>query len=340
MHVTNKRIMVVKSEAIPGTAVSLASADFDVRLRATEVQTQAEADDENSKFANGGHGEDLAIVGIRSGTLKASCKITGVSAIATDTPKWFKVLKGCGLVEKNYGTAPIIGRALQPLAVGDCQTLTGRIFDIECGASPVAIAEELSGMMGTLVIGAESPGKPVLAEIEFSGKHTAQVDVANTSIPVLTAPSTVEALPFLSVAVTITPRGGPAYTAKGQMFSLDTGNTIAAIKDSAQATGIIYNSVRSRAPRLSLQFLRETAALFAAKSIRDNGTLCAITIAFGSGGKKFELNIPNAQVTSYSIDDVDGTDAYTISARCLPNNGTVAAIIDEACWELLIGARA
>jgi hypothetical protein len=329
--------MVVKAEVTPGTPVAIASADFDVRMRSTEITYEHAMDDENSKFARGDHGEDVAIAGIRTGTASAQIKICGVANIATDTPKWFKPLIACGLKAHSYTTT---GKALRPVAEADCNTVTVEVIDIACGAAPVATKEQLAGCSGTLTIGAEGPGMPVMAQIEYSGKYTASADVANANIPALTSPSTVNAVPFLNAAVTITPLGGSAYTCKIQNFSLDTGNTVAAVQDASQATGIIYNAVRSRAPRLAMQILRDTIALFDYKGLIEARTLCQISIAIGTGSNRIELTVPNAQLIASPSTDVEGTVGLDLSWRCLPNDARIAALTNEQCWELLVGARA
>jgi hypothetical protein len=327
--VTNKRIICMKAEVTPGTAVSLASADFDVRLRGTEVQWEIPPDQEDAKFATGDHAEDPSVPGIKTGSITTEFKVCPTATIATVNPKYFKVLQACGCSVVDYTT---VGMSCVGLAAADAVTATVGVYDVARGATPVAKSVVLAGCMGDFTIGASDVGQPITGKVTFKGKFSGHADVANGSIPALTSPDSTSAQAFIGGTCTI----GAVSGLKCQSFEFSAGNGVEMVKDVADATGVVYATVAKRNPRLKLTVLQDVLATFNPKTLIETPTTQTITIVCG----QFSLVIPVAQLTACQTVDVAGTVGYELSYRALRNGTTVAALAAEATYEILHGARA
>jgi hypothetical protein len=134
----NTRIMVGKLEGTAGTAESLLSADFDVKLMAPECAIEIQYDDEAAKFASGDHAADYAIPGKRSVTPKATHRLAWSGSYAT-APNAFKFARGCGhkLVEYRRAItgAAASGQKNVPVSTTGSPFIPGQIVTLKEGAN-------------------------------------------------------------------------------------------------------------------------------------------------------------------------------------------------------------
>ena len=90
----NTDLVVGKIESTPGTAESLLSADFNVKLIQPSVEVEI-AYDGQGKFASGDHGLDFDIAGAQKATAKASHRLAWSGSYAV-APNSFKFAQACG----------------------------------------------------------------------------------------------------------------------------------------------------------------------------------------------------------------------------------------------------
>jgi hypothetical protein len=324
---TAKKILIAKRESTAGTAESIASADFDVRMYEAEFTPDIAGGDEESKFLTGDYGGDTAISGTRGATFSSMTKLSQGATIDT-APKWGKLLESCGAVGTQYVAT---GYGFEPLQAGDKQTSTFANIEISDDGTPVGLQDSTKGVMGNFTLSAEGVGSPVKIAYEWKGAFASVTDVANGSIPALTSPDTSVGANFQNGDVTI---GGTSFCV--QSFSFNAGNSIEYLFCPSEATGIKYATIVNRVPTMTLSMIAPTASSYNPYDVIKNNTSAEVVITFGS----FTLTIPVAQVTSYSKTDVNGRVGYELTIKLNRNSGTNASLQDESTWQLLQGATA
>jgi hypothetical protein len=330
--VSNLRCVVCKEEVTPGTAVALTDADFNTRVYGAEVTFDLPIDDEASKFGTGDHGEDEAITGAQSGTIKISSKVSWGGAVAT-VPAWWKWLVGCGQVQKAYTTT---GIAAQPKVAGDDKTLTIWVIDIIRGASPTGMAYKFAGCMGDGSIGCDGIGKPWKIEGTFKGKL---VDIAaitaGADMYTLTSPDTSLPETLCNNAVTINSK-----TKKISSFKLSFGNDVQPQYNQADSTCIDFFGIVNRKPRLQMNPLMTTIS-GDTDSSDPLADFLAMTTSTGSiVGVHHTLNLPKVQLLTMAQAAREGLVGWDMNYKLLRNASADAALDAEVTWELLQGARA
>ena len=84
-----------KAESTPGTDAAPATANHNIRFRDVLVTPVYEIDDENSKYANSGHAEDVSITGNSLVNITCFNRVTYGGAVAT-IPNWMTAANACG----------------------------------------------------------------------------------------------------------------------------------------------------------------------------------------------------------------------------------------------------
>lgn len=322
-----KKILVAKREAVAGTAETLVDADFDVRAREVEFTPDIQGGDEDSKYVTGDYGEDVAISGIQGANMTTMTKMATGADLAT-APKWNKFAEACGLVGTQYA---LTGYGWEPLQAGDKQTITMQKIEISDDGTPVGLSSSFAGVMGNMTIGAEGVGSPLKMSYEFKGKFSGIADVANGSLPVLTAPDASVASKFMNGSATI---GGSEFCV--QSFNFNLGNTIEYLPCPSEATGIFYSSIVNRQPRLDLTLIAPPAS--GLNPFANITTEAEQEVVIQAGD--FTLTIPRAQILSYSETDLNGRLGYELSIKCNRNAGANAELADESTFRLLQGTTA
>lgn len=330
---SNLRILAAKIEGTPGTAETLADADYNVRVFGPiNVTPNVPPDDEGAKYQTGDHGEDESIMGAQSATISFMCKIAWGGAVGTE-PDWWKFAKGCGCGVTTFGAT---GLALEPLKQYDNQSLTIEIFDIERGgASPNARKYQFAGCMGNMILSSEGVGLPWVAQFEFQGKFVDVTDVVTANILDLTSPSTTTYEKLLANPMTI---GGVSKCISS--FSLDIGNTISPQMCQGEATGYELFAITARRPRLTVNPLAAIVATDDTYGKMVAQTRGAVSLATAAASPHFTIAAPDAQIISLAYGDRDGLVSDDMTYKLLRNAGSNSNMADEAGWHLLQGAYA
>lgn len=322
-----KKTLAFKREAVAGTAETLVDADFDVRSRDVEFTPDIQGGDEDSKFTTGDYGEDTAISGIQGATFTSGVKLAQGSAIDV-APKFDKLFEGCGLVGTSYAGT---GYGWQPLQAGDKQTLTAVNVEVSDDAVPVGLSDSTAGVMGNMTISAEGVGMPIKVGFEWKGKFSGVADVPNGSILALTSPDTSIASKFMSGTATI---GGTSLCV--QSFNFNLGNTIEYLPCPDETTGIKYSTIINRQPRMTMTLIAPSASTYNPFDKVTNETEEAVQLIFGG----YTLNVPVAQILTYSKTDLNGRVGYEVSIKCNRNSGVDANLANESTFQILQGAIA
>lgn len=319
-----KKIMVAKREATAGLSEALADADFDVRMREVEFTPDIQGGDEDSKFVTGDYGEDVAISGIQGATFNSSVKMAEGSAIDT-APKFNKLLEGCGLVEEVF---PTFGVGYEPLQAGDKQTLTFAKVEISDDGTPVGIQSSTAGVMGNMTISAEGVGSPIKTAFEWKGKFSGLSDVANANLLALTSPDTSVGAKFMNGTAMI---NGIALCI--QSFNLNIGNTIEYLPCPNEATGILTSTITNRQPRATITLIAPDVGTYNPFNEVVTESEAPIVLVFGS----YTLDMPRAQILSYSETDLNGRLGYELSVKCNRNAGLDSRLADESTFRIIQG---
>jgi hypothetical protein len=330
----NLRYAVLKVESAAGTWAEPATANHVIRLRNVAFTTDPDIDDENAKFADGTHAEDLSIPGAQKGTFSCEVKCN-VGAAATTAPAWWTLAAPCGCVATSaYSTT---GIGLVRRKAQDDTTYSIAIYDIEIGGgSPVTTIYKFAGCMGNMVIGCDKTGAPWLAKFNFSGKL---YDIIDGTAIALTSPGVVVPQAYLSHAASI---NGAAVSMPN--WSFDLGNQLGMVPSQADATGISHYIIKESRPRFTCNILavkqatKDVLAEFLTKP-DSNGILTNAAAA-----SKLSLNVVDAQNISMKPSSVEGLAAWELGFKAL-HNGVPASLIDstltyEDTFELLQGTRA
>lgn len=322
-----KKIIVAKIESVQGTAETLTSADFDVRMRELEFTPDIQGGDEDSKFVTGDYGEDVAISGIQGANITTMTKLTQGSAIDT-APKWDKLAYGCGLVGTSYAGT---GYGWEPLQAGDKQTLTMVKTEISDDGTPVGLSSSTAGVMGNLTLSAEGVGSPLKVGYEFKGKFSGLTDLPNGSLLSLTAPDTTIGAKLMNGTASIW-----AQDMCIQSFNLNLGNTIEYLPCPSEETGILYSTITNRQPRMTMTLIAPPKSVFDPFSEVTLNQEDAILLTFGG----FSLEVPRGQILSYNETDLNGRLGYEINVKLNRNSGADSDLADESTFRLIQGADA
>lgn len=329
------RHMIMVAETTPGTWVEPATAQHIIRFRDIKFTTEVEFDDENAKFANGAHAEDISISGIQHGNISASVRCT-VGASDVTAPQWWVPAYSCGcLVSSAYSTK---GIGLRRRQTQDDATYSIAIYDTTIGGgTQVTTIYKYAGCVGNMVVGCEKLGSPWVAKFNWFGKLTDVIDGTDIA---LSSPGTAVPQNFTSAAFTI---NSTAEKVNGWQF--DLGNVIKPVGNQADATGISHYVITESHPRFSCAPLSVKQAttdwwanLLSKPSVND-----IITNAAAAG--KLSLTVIDAQALKMTPEARDGLVAYGMSFKAL-ENGVPGTLIDsgtgmtyEDTFELLQGTR-
>lgn len=337
----NTRFLVGKAEGTPGTMETLTGLDFNTRCRGVEITPILEWDDEASKFASGGHGEEEAISGAQSATITFSIRLGRGDTVATN-PNYTKYLNGCGIKEVAYSTT---GIGFQPLKEYDVKTLTLWVYDVVTGgATPGALVYKFAGAMGNVTIGCDGIGKPWVATFTFTAKLIDIVDAAYAAIPQGVDFDTAHPEKNINTSV--------AYAGVAQRissFTLDAGNEISPVINQADVTGYDYYQITNRKPRFSTNPLAQSVAtedilgrMLSGLTGSDPVFVTGMHVQSGTTGMR--ISAPRAQQIQANVANREGIVSWDANYRFLANGWTGAvadaSLAPDTCWEMLIGTRA
>lgn len=334
--------VVGKLESSTGAAETLTSADFDVRIMNPTLTYNTEVDDEAAKYARGDHAEAESVYGSRSAQIAFDMRIAWADEATGSIvePDTFKFLQACGLKTVAYTdtvSGKVIGRALQPLKAGDEKTITIGFYQVDRAATPTAIRTIIAGAMGTVTIGCEKVGAPMIAKCTFTGKLIGTSTIANADIPYPTDMSQLHPEKFINNSLYI-----DGKTVKLNTFTLDPGCEIQPVTDQGDATGYSHFAVVARKPRFSCDPL--LTSLTNDDPIGDIVAGCTGLYSVDRAVLKtnrYRLCMPRAQMLPPALAAREGMEGWNKTFK-LMNNGYTGSLGDtglpaECTFELLIG---
>jgi len=319
--ITAFRVLAGKPETTPGTAETLADADFNVRVWEPTVGTlDVPMDMDPSKYSTGDFGLGEAIPGPTSASISFNCK--AVNNTGLTEPNWIKFMKGCGVSGVAYsGVAWGSGIALHPHKELAESSMTLGVYELERGMNPSGLHFQFAGAMGNAVISTEGTGKPYMVAYEFTGALNDISDISQADIPELTSPQTDIPDRFLNGSGTI---DGTSVCISTMEFNI--GNTISPVQCIGAESGYEKFAITSQDPTITINptLTRTTTYDFWDKF--SNGTIQELIIETS----QFRLHIPRAQITSASVEDDDGILRTSLSYRCL--RPSTAGSYNYASW--------
>lgn len=334
---TNLNFLLGATESTAGTAESLTSADFNVRIINPTLTYNTEVDDEAAKYARGDHAEAESVYGARSAQVTFDIRITYGGADNTEPPFW-RFLNACGLDSVSY-TGNGMGVAVQPLAAEDETTMTLGFYQVSRGASPTAIRTLIAGAMGNAIIMCEGIGKPWIARFTMTGKLVSVTTVDNADIPQPIDMDQEHPEKFLNNTVYI-----DSKAVKIANFSLDPGCEVQPVIDQSDATGYSHFAIVNRKPRFSCNPL--LLAITTDDPIGDIISGCTGLYAVDrivARSNRYRLCMPRTQMLPPSLAAREGLEAWDKTYK-LMNNGYTGSLGDtglpaECTFEMLIGTH-
>jgi hypothetical protein len=284
-----KRVLAMKLETTSGTAIAVADADFNVRVR--DIEFNPEVESYLRPYASGRHSVASAVMGKRKATVTFKHDLA-LGAAANTPAKVSKFFQCCGAKETITSTTSV---DWTPLATQDEGTgYTGTIVIQEVPVSGNALMYTMKGCMGNFVLTMDDLGQPLFVTFTFTG---AFVSITDGTALVLTSPDT--SVPPAILAATIT--NNSVVQAIGKM-SLDAGNEIQMDYDPSDATGYKAAYIGSRAPKLTLD---AKATLLATDPVYTRwvaGTEAAFSLTTPTaGGFKWTITAPKAQLIDMKL---------------------------------------
>lgn len=302
--IRRKQQIVIKQEAVAGTAEALALADVIMHTGIAEWEPDVAVTAREAMTAS--ISPRGSVIGTQAASIRFNMYLRGsyshttgavIAPGATTMPDFSVPMKGCGLAETT--------------SVGTSWTYTpssSTISDETTGAyCTVALYEDgkiykIIGAVGNMKL-TFSTGMPVLAEFDFKGVYVAPIDgalITSVVYPTFAEPA------FLSAALVVP----TSYTtAKISSMTLDMGNTIAMRQYPNTATGFFTAQITGRNPTGSLdpeEVLVATEDLFLNWISGTAGSLATGTFpSTGTTFNKFSFTVPSAKYTKASRGDRD-----------------------------------
>ena len=335
MFPSNLNFVIIKKEAVIGTAEALTSADFDIRTINPALTYNTEVDEESAKYANGSHAEAESVYGARSAQVTFDMRMAWGGTATTEPDTW-KVLNACGLKSVTYDQS---GVALQPLKAGDETTVTVGYYQVQRSSTPTALCTLLAGARGNAVITCEKIGAPLLAKVTLPGKLVSVSTISNENIPYPTDMNQQHPEKMLNNTLYID--GKPV---KINTFSLDPGCEVQPVIDQSDPTGYSHFAIVNRKPRFSCDPLINT--LTNDDPIGDiisgcTGLYAVDRIVYRTN--RMRILAPRAQMLPPALAAREGLEGWNKNYK-LMNNGYTGTQGDtglptEATFEILIGTH-
>lgn len=236
---TKKTTMLFKIESSPYTFEQPAATDA---LPCENIEFKPEVPVKEQKLARGDFSRDKSVSGTRSATLSFDVPIY-YSGIASTVPKYFDLLRGCGLKQVAHTTT---GVSLITDAAYTAVPISFQIQMMDEGGSPTIYTAKLSGCMGNAKFVSGKVGEYAKVSFEFKGVIYSFSDVAFASY---IAPSFSAYAPdvMLGVGVTLNSVGQCVSN-----FTIDLGNTVELFSCATFASGFQGAHVVDRNPTIEM----------------------------------------------------------------------------------------
>ena len=302
------RVLCGKPETTPGTAETLADADFNTRVfEPTIGSIDVPMDMDPSKYSTGDFANGEAVPGPTSATLSFNCK--AVNASGNAVPNWVKYATGCGCSGVYYsGETWGSGIAVYPEKHLAESSMTIGVYDLERGLDPSGLYYEFAGCMGNMNISVEGTGKPYMMNFEFTGALNDISDIVEADVPELTSPSTVIPDRFLNGWITI---GGVSGCISS--LELNLNNTISPVQCQSSTTGYQLFGITAQDITLTVNPLETLETTYDWYTKYTAGTVEEVIVQT----EDFRIHIPRAQITSAGVEDADGLIRTPLTFRAL-----------------------
>ncbi len=294
----------IKVETTPGTAVSLAQANYNIRgTKPVYDHTTAEF---KRKYATGNFSWDSSIMGKQEASFSTSVYIAE-GAVLNSNEAVITALNSCGILDTVNGAT---GVNYTPYTPYNNKTCTIEVVEKNEGASPTMLLMTFAGCTGDAKMVLDTVGEPVRWDLEFKGKLSSIADRAFGSI---IAPAFGTTTPTRVLSATIT-KGAVVQQLEG--FTLEFKNNLQPIGKPADATGIGYFYIAGREPHITVNPLVNTLAADPAYTEWLAHTTGLLTITWGN----FSLTVPKAQYVALKPGTRNGARIYEKTFRCVKNS--------------------
>lgn len=241
----DKRTMIIRQEATPGTSEigNMVNADFNLNFM--NIQMAKEIEEHAIKVANGGHDHNRSVMGARKGTLSAELALQFSGTSATP-PNWTKALRSAGILAT--ATTDVVWSPDKSLDLAPVSILIQDEY--LSGATPLALGSEFKGCMANAKISIDTAGGYAKLLLEYQGCFLGVNNIPNNDILVLTNPDSVQ--PDAALSATYSFGGNSKRIEK---FELDFANEIDVLKDWADPTGYLHALIKTRKPTIAFDTL-------------------------------------------------------------------------------------
>jgi len=332
MFLINKRTLAAELESPAYTAATLASADFNVRIK-EDITYSPEIMEYRRRVMQGDLDFDSSVMGRQKGTISFTVDLAPAAAVNTE-PAWSKLLKACGLkaIGWNSGSEVAVGSAVEgiswePHSDMTHTPITFEIEEIAEGASASRLITRFGGAMGNVKFGVNTVGEPVQMKFEFSGALLSMADRVYASRLQPTSLSTVVPPALLSATALIS-----AVAQDCDKFEFDMGGDVQEWVDPSLSTGVKGFYIAGReGPMMTID---PTSKLLASEPVYTQwlaGTLVPVNIAMG-GSVPLTFSATKGQHTVVSVGERNG--AATFEKTYLLTRGATA----NKTFQLLQGA--
>ena len=338
----DKRIVILKAEVTPGTFVLPTATDYDCLLEDAKYDPKIEFDN-SKKILTPDHGNYEDVPGAQAIDFSISGKLRGGASVAV-APKMEKLFLMAGMVKATVGST---GVTYTDGAAGDFQTFSALVIDITGGATPVAIQHAFAGCIADGEIGAAGVGKPVIVGLKCQGKPIAasSLDLSNAflaTVSAMTSPDTTSSVIFTNATTKI---AGTAF--KVSSFKLAFGNKIQPEINpgNTDATGYDYFGIATRDPKLSINPMKATKAIYDAIATAIAASPLGgadIEIAFGGSTFPWTISMPNCQQLNPKEAMAEGRVRWALDFNLMRNGAATALVANipiEARYQIFQGVN-
>lgn len=324
---TNSRAILTKLESTPGTAANMTGVQQENRIRELDFKVDVAVDSDTSSFLSGDlAGKDETITGVRKGTASYKIKMTaGEFEPTADTHRitYGEFLENAGLNKLGIGTDDGIDTVpgqwvFYPSVDAASKTMTVDVYDKD-PSKATGLKSQIIGAISNLTIGADGIGQPFVASFEAQGRVDAITSVATSAIPAFddSAVARIVADKYLATTIIISDVLVPTTSASfcASKLSLESKNTIADLECQATASGLLYSTITTQDPALTIDPLVTTLEEFDFFNALTNEKFYSIEIK----SEDFTILIPRAQLMGSSVGDSNGFLRNEMKWRCLRN---------------------
>jgi hypothetical protein len=324
--ITALRSLVTKAESVPGTAETLTSSDFNIRVKEGSLGIEVPMDETPAKYMTGDFWAGEALPGPQSMKISFSNKF--VDKTSGEEPAWTKLIKTCGCHVSGYEGSLGSGYIIFPTEFAIGSGLTIGIYDKMGGLATSGWYYKGKGGVGNCTISTEGAKKPYMMNWEYTLAVSDVGQIAAGSIPSPTSLPTEIPDTFVSGYMTASGTGGVISGCISTM-EFNFGNAVTPIECQSSDTGYATFCITKMEPMLTINPAVNLDYDFWSKF--NNAKIEQVIISTSM----FRLVIPRAQIESVAPADADGIQRVTLTLR--PLRATTAETqAGYAAWYMVV----